>query len=273
MSKGKESSGTPKKVFDFFVGCAQILSTVIGVIALIVSVIGLIWVVRNQEAASQIVEVIAGVPTSTPIVITLPSDTPQPTYTLPPTQTSQVIVVTATALPKTATPLPSATPDQITLFSDDFNTGISNLWEIEQGNPLVVNDRLTTNGKSWLFIGDSSWTNYEVIFEGESHGAPNFQGVRVVDMDNMIVFSWAAYVSKWYIVQNGVWTEIPGSGGDGVRNMAQVRITVEGDKFTAHIGGKKVSSLVSSIFPQGLVAVGLDGNAIVDNFMVLTLEP
>jgi len=85
MGKGKGNSDSIKGAFDTLVGCAQIISTVIGVIALIVAFLGLAWVITHQETAIQVVRVISGEPTATPVVIVLPTGAPLPTYTPYPT--------------------------------------------------------------------------------------------------------------------------------------------------------------------------------------------
>ena len=81
MSNDEKQSTKSGKVFESFVSCTQIIGTIVGVLALIVAIISLIWVVRNPGAAIQIVQVVSGGQTSTPVIITLPSSTPQPTYT------------------------------------------------------------------------------------------------------------------------------------------------------------------------------------------------
>ena len=113
MGKDKEP-GYTAKTFDYFVGCAQVVGTIVGVVALIVSFIGLAWAIRNQEAAIQIVRVISGEPTTAP-VITVPSTyTPLPTYTPYPTYTphptKEIIVPTPVVQIITATPLPTDRP-------------------------------------------------------------------------------------------------------------------------------------------------------------------
>ena len=99
----------------------------IGVIALLVSFLGLGWAITHQETAIRAFQVISGEPTATPMVITLPASTPLPTYTpypthtpyptytphiVPtpeptealPTSTPVVVVVTATPTPKPTEP-------------------------------------------------------------------------------------------------------------------------------------------------------------------------
>ena len=106
MSIDKEHSGCTAKAFDYLVGCAQVIGTVIGIIALIISFIGFVWAIRNQEAAIQIVRVVSGDATSTPVIIVLPTGTPLPTYTPQPGFTS---LPTYTPRP-TYTPFPTHTP-------------------------------------------------------------------------------------------------------------------------------------------------------------------
>ena len=127
MGKGKGNSDSVRAAFDTVVGCAQVIGTVIGAIALIVSCLGFVWAITHQEAAIQVVQTISGVPTATPTVIIFPTDTPSPTdtpypthtpyptytpYIVPtpeptealPTPTPVVVVVTATATPSPTSP-------------------------------------------------------------------------------------------------------------------------------------------------------------------------
>jgi hypothetical protein len=126
MGKVKENSGSIAKTFDTLVGCAQIIGTVIGVIALIVSFLGLFWAITHQETAIQVIGVISGEPTAIPVAATdtpmkptntptlrPPTNTPAPKPTdttistpVPPTSTSK-LTPTYTPYPKpTSTPTP-----------------------------------------------------------------------------------------------------------------------------------------------------------------------
>ena len=52
--------------------------------------------------------------------------------------------------------------DALDEFEDDFDDGLSDAWEIVQGNPIVVNGMLSTDQNTWLMVGDPSWKNYSI---------------------------------------------------------------------------------------------------------------
>lgn len=123
MGKGKENSGSIKTAFETLVGCAQIIGTVIGVIALIVAFLGLAWAITHQKEAIQVVRVISGEPTAIPTPKTntplpslsatatsLPASTPTSTTTPTPTDTPLPTNTPTDTAPLTDTPTPTNTP-------------------------------------------------------------------------------------------------------------------------------------------------------------------
>jgi hypothetical protein len=113
MDKGKENSIA--KTFDTLVGCAQIIGTAIGVIALLVSFLALVWGITYPERAIEVVRVISGEPTATSVpptnTLLPPTDVPTATPT-PPTPTP---VPPTDTPPPTSTPPPTNTPTPIPL--------------------------------------------------------------------------------------------------------------------------------------------------------------
>lgn len=144
MGKGKDNSGSSiDRAFGTLVGCAQIIGTVIGVIALIVAFLSLAWAITHQEAAIQVVQLVSGEPTVTPMITTLPTGTPLPTYTPYPTHTPYPtytphivptpeptealpiptpVVVTATPTPKPTEP-PETPPGSVLSVGETWRQG------------------------------------------------------------------------------------------------------------------------------------------------------
>ena len=201
------------------------------------------------------------------------TQSPQPTYTFAP---SEVLVVTATEPPPTPTLQPSNTPAQITLFEDNFDFGRSQLWQVLSGNPIVVNEQLTSNDESWLIIGDSSWTNYEVSFDAilrNSCSSSNalLLGLRIQgqSVDNMFALQIGVCNSKWYFVEDGVWSQVPNSDfntpGTG---PFRIKIRILNDQLSLFVDEVRISSFFDGKYVNGPVALGLKSTTIVDNFFV-----
>lgn len=155
MSKDKEPSSHVAKAFDYLVGCAQVIGTVIGIIALIVSFIGLVWAVRNQEAAIQVVRVISGDPTTTPMIVILPTSTPLPTFTPFPAYTPFPTPFEPSPIPPMATSKPVPTNTPVGMTNQVFQVkGETATWgPLETGIYTQAGDRVQINyvsGEWWI---------------------------------------------------------------------------------------------------------------------------
>lgn len=189
----------------------EVVFAFIGAIATLFSCLLALIVLVNPSAAQRVIIEFYNASTSTPniVYITQPPQKPLPTYTPYPTYTKESEINTETSLPPTST-------QSSLLFQDDFNSGLSPLWQLISGNPFIVNDKLTADRDTWFMVGENTWENYSVEFEADASdcwfsGSYNTIGIRVQDMNNMIAFRWADCESKWYIVDNGNWNEIPNS--------------------------------------------------------------
>jgi len=156
---GKESSSRIAKAFDYLVGCAQVIGTVVGIIALFVSFIGLVWAIRNQEAAIRVVRVISGGPTTTPMVIILPTGTPLPTYTPFPTRvplstyTPFPTPFEPSPIPPTSTPIPTNTPIGMTNQVFQVKGDTATWGPLETGVYIQAGDRVQisyVSGEWWI---------------------------------------------------------------------------------------------------------------------------
>lgn len=219
----------------------------------------------------------ASIPLSSDTII--PSHTPEiPTQT--PAIIQQVVVVTATQPPVTKTPTLTPLPQPITLFSDNFEQGLSNAWSVTSGNPIVVNGELTSDQNTWLKIGDDSWTDYTIQFGAKTakcwySDSWNAVGIRVQDTSNMIAFKWASCENELNIVKNGIWSTVPNShvskGNYGIVQII-ISITVQGGQFTFDINGERVSSLFNSDYMQGGVALRVGAETQIDNIKITTIQ-
>ncbi len=129
--------------------------------------------------------------------------------------------------------------------------------------------------QTWLIIGDPSWTDYTVEFDADASDCwwpsdgGNVVALRVTDLDNMIAFRWVDCQTAWYIVEDGKWQEVPNTKGDGIKyGMVRLTITVQGDRFSASVGDKRLSSFFDKRFQRGKMGLRLDAETIIDNLVV-----
>lgn len=170
---------------------------------------------------------------------------------------------------------PTPPPQPAILFEDNFETGLSEAWEVVSGNPFVVNGMLASDQDTWLFVGDPSWINYSIEYDTQAERISKiYQGfnataVRVVDFDNMYAGKWTNLETQWFIIENGDWNEIPNSKTevDWSENINH-RITANGNIITVYINGIKHFSFVDSKYTQGRVGIMVHDNTQIDNFKI-----
>lgn len=274
MSEEKKPSTRIGKSFDFFVGCAQIVSMVTGVIALIVGVVGLIWAMKNPSTVVQVFQALSGEPTATPLVITLPTDTPLSTYTPPPTYTP------FPTLPPTETPIPTPAatlfvpPADGILFQDNFDTQMSSEWVSLNGKWLVSNGTLTVLGDEgdayiWIMLDKPEWKNYvlsltvyqpcqgcgsqsDAVIAVRNNGSQsNYVGVPV---DNSGYVYWAFLGSDSFDTR-----AIAGN----TRNFyfetgSNMIIKVQDDTYTLSVNGREVQKITMSGYDSGGISLGTE---------------
>jgi len=270
--------------FQIFVGCFSAVGVVFTIIGVIVAIAALFYPRQFAVTLENIL------PTSTPLVITLPTQTPLPAPTRYPTHTPYPTYTpypTSTPYPTpspvevmvVATPTPFATTPPGLLFFDDFDAGAHPDWETLAGDFVVANGAYTPKGTSSsdsviAVTGYPEWRNYIVeidVSNSESYSEAHVL-VRVQDAGNFVAFQVDAWDCEWWVRKNGEWEKVPNtktrSDIGWNYDFHQVQVTVEGNKFEAYIDGLKVSSFVDEIFPSGKVGVYLFHPVAIDNFRV-----
>ena len=170
---------------------------------------------------------------------------------------------------------PPAPPKPAFLFEDNFDTGLSEAWEIVSGNPIVVNGMLSADQVSWLMVGDPTWKNYSIEFNTD-HPVPllgsgtdfNAIGMRAQDIDNMYAFVWGQYQGESYIIEDGNWAEVPQSDYDVDDDETNLMLSVVNGQMTVYENGIKATSFFDTRFENGRIAVRIFSNAVIDDFKV-----
>jgi len=178
---------------------------------------------------------LGSIPTEGPTYTAYPTHTPYPTQMPDPTHTPYPTYTPAPTLTPPPMPVASPTRNPKTLFEDGFDDGLKAGWEVLSGSPFVVNDQLSADEITWLLVGDPGWTEYSVQFHTDPNAyffnqEPDMVGVRVANLDNMIVFAWSEYRDVWYIVKDGNWREVPNSGSEHGYIEKTRRIVVQGTR-------------------------------------------
>lgn len=283
MSRNSQEHEGQKTLFNIVnigVGC-------IGLIGVLATLIATYFVIVKPQQTITFIQEAAKVPSQEPQIVTVmvPSQEPLPTYTFYPTYTPILTDKPATdsapptEIQLTETPAPTATRNAVILFEDDFNDGLDQNWTVESGNPVVVNNTLTADETTWLTIGETSWSNYQIEFETDanrcwirSDSSNNFIAVRMIDLDNLIAFVWEGCESQWYIREGGEWNFVPHTDGDSDQQMMRLRITVNEDEFVANKNDARLSAFFDARFSQGYIGLRIGPGTIVDNFRVTRIE-
>ncbi len=202
----------------------------------------------------------------TPTFPLAPTDTQTPTITPTPTDT-------LTPLP-TNTPIPSPTPIPLP-FEDNFDAGPSSAWTVEFGNPFSVNGRLATDVDTLLTIGNATWRNYEITFDAWPHTyrLPDYIGVRMQEIDNLLSLKWGINESNWFFVADGEWQAIPGANTGGYLGDHPIglRIVVRDNEFVFYIRDERMSSFVRNEYPTGYIGLFISPGSNIDNFKIVEL--
>ncbi len=204
-----------------------------------------------------------------PVAQVLPTNTTQP-----PEPTARP---TNTVIASTNTLQPTPPPTPAILFSDDFSAGLSSGWQVVYGNPLVVNDMLTTDQNTLLMIGDPSWKNYSIEFTADPgfcwlSRAENWVLVRAENTNNMYAYKWGECESYWFIVKNGVWNEVPQSDYNPGWETSNFRIEVEGGSMSVYGNGLLGSSIFDNTYTEGRIGLMIGENTTLDDFVVREIE-
>lgn len=238
----------------------------------------LLWLdARFGPRAATVVSQLTGVPTDQSTETASADTTEAPTAIVSPTTELVVVNTLPPEQQPTQTNAPATPTGPTVLFQDNFDTGLSEYWEVLSGSPVVVNGRLTANEPTWLAIGDPSWDDYIIEFDADAAGCwfgsnVDTVAVRFIDINNMIAWRWEDCESYWYIVDSGKDNQVPKSGSGTGYGMIGLRIIVDGDKFSAFQGDKLLSSFFDRRFPKGRVALKVNKNTLIDNFIIKLIE-
>ena len=270
MSENNNRTNKSGKVFESFVGCTQIVGMIVGILALIIAVVGLIWVVRNPAAASQVVQVVAGEPTSTPVIIVntsivqattevpiqaptytpYPTNTPYPTYTPYPTPTR--------VLP----PSPTPTLSLILPFQDSFDGKIFPDWKILSGDTLIQDGWLSASRDSVVLgLGDDSLTDFTLDFDYK-----NLRGTfeLLVTFDQKVRMATGQDGSVWQALNDNNWNNISNFGGVGV--SGHLTINVAGNTYKVLRNQDPVQEITYGDPVGGPIMITIVADRFIDNF-------
>jgi len=310
MGKGKDHSGSSiDRAFGTLVGCAQIIGTVIGVIALIVSFLGLFWAITHQETAIQVIGVISGEPTATPVA---PADTPMkptntPTLRPPtntpvpkPTDTTISTPVSPTSIPKptpTYTPYPKPTstptprPILVSLpFEDNFDTGPRAEWQPILGTWRMVDGKYTADqSETWseALVGDVGWTDYAVDVDVFFHGATGKANpIRIIvraQGTSYMALTADCLDADWFLISEGESHMIGHKDQAGLNcyhvhdwNQTHLRVEVRDAIYAAYKDGTLLLRVQDNTFTSGRVGLASkyrhENTTRFDNFRVTELH-
>ena len=219
-------------------------------------------------------------PRETVIPVVLPTDTVLTSATMQAEFTSSATpMVQEDTLAASATPItPTPTPAFVVLFEDNFDRGLSPLWQIISGNPSVVNGALTTDGELWLMVGDETWKNYFVEYDTQTAYCwmswdYNGVGLHARNQNNMVVFYYAQCEGAWNVVQGGNKKKIPNAEFEGPtigKIVYKMKFSVENNQYLVDIRGDTVS-IFDQTFENGGVIIRLSEKSIIDNFRVVAI--
>lgn len=203
----------------------------------------------------------------------LPTETPIPTTAPLSTNTSSP---TTTPLPINTT-TSTITPNPNVFLFDDFRDGLDPVWAIVFGNPLIVNEQLTSSESTMLSIGDPSWTDYQIEFDVKGMGCNivsdgDALGVRVADIDNLLLYIFSSCDAEWVFVIEGKKASVPGTHTRGF-SSDHVTVRVEGNRFTVYRNSEQLVSLIEDGFSVGYIYLRIRSKTLYDNFKVVLLNP
>lgn len=168
-------------------------------------------------------------------------------------------------------------PQASTLFSDDFNTGLSSGWQVVYGKPIAVNGVLTADQDTLLMVGDTNWKDYAVEFDADAADcwfswSDNWLGVQVQNTDNLYAYKWSDCESYWFMVSQGAWNEIPQSKFSPGYERLRFRIQSHGGNLSVYVEEMLMSSFYDNSYSQGRVALKIAKNTVIDNFVIKELD-
>jgi len=140
-----------------------------------------------------------------------------------------------------------------------------------------VNGKLTASETTAMTFGSPDWKNYEISFDTEMVNGckiadiSNAVGIRVQDVDNMVIYIVAGCESEWSLLTNGIRKPIPGTFTGNGGNTAHFTITVEDDKVSLHRGSVLLNSFIGDVYQTGYIYLRIREGNIYDNFTITLL--
>lgn len=151
--------------------------------------------------------------------------------------------------------------DDTFLLTNNFNNGLGGGWQVLEGDWQVENGMLLPSSTltSTIMGGEATWTNYKVVVDVvDAAGRGQYAAavlVRMQDASNYVALVTERGCSKvhWEVVSGGV--PLPQRDTNiTCKSPFRVEITVEGNVYTAIVGGTSVA-LEDATFSSG--AIGL----------------
>lgn len=266
-------------------GVFTVIAACIGAIA---TIAGGAWIlVRDQEttptvqaAPAQTYSTSTPEPTQGIYTTVAPSETPRPTHTAEShlTSTPQTVLPTFTPSPQ-----PSAAPPASAIFYDNFDAGMSSAWQLESGDPSVVNGRLTGRDEARITLSVSLPTNYAIEFRNwpweawwTRARAGDMLLVCVESDSRMLGLGWGNFDSEWLVYESGQWQGVPGSYTEHAffGDDTELRVKVSDGVYSFYINGEQVSSIVDRSFSCNRVGFRFgEGTSSIDDFLITELTP
>lgn len=185
--------------------------------------------------------------------------------------------------------LESDSQEATLIFSDNFDNGIGEEWEIrDKAAWASVNGQLTSvGGGSLIGIGDGTWTNYEVSFD-VAELREIWTGCQLLiqsDQDGNATYDqWLSlFFGRWSPTGEIYWQKpnstgdgeaVPGTVVEGVEPPFNLKIRVaENGSLTAFVDDKVISSVSMAGYGVGRPALWCEDEGIsLDNFTVSALQ-
>ncbi|HJZ06115.1 MAG TPA: hypothetical protein VJ327_09780 [Patescibacteria group bacterium] len=197
-----------------------------------------------------------------------------PTIIHSPTDTSIPSTATDTIVPSatnTLVPTETSVPTPVPLFEDNFDSGLSNRWEITGSRPVIGEGQLwARDGFAWMSVGEETWKDYRVEVDIIQIDCPfdgnvSIIGLRIKDLNNMYGLMFNGCATFWGERKDGtnnVW-------GDTLYNRVSdhLVISVKGNHWSSENG----YDFIDPKYTQGKVAIFLLGNMKIDNFKIMAL--
>lgn len=203
--------------------------------------------------------------------------------TVVPTTESLAISTEATSEGPIAIPEQDAPTTPTPGFEDDFDSGLSAVWTVIFGDPVVKDGRLTSNIGAGIAAGDPFWENYQIDFDVDATQADcgftdssNSIGVRVQDFDHAYWFAFTSCNAVWSLLAGGADPEnnglFAGTRVDILNKAKHITIQVDEAKMSAFENGKLLSSITDSAYKTGGIFLQIEAGTFYDNFKATLLH-